>query len=65
MTSVAFVGLQLLVLQPQVNRSEEEAPRLEALVTDPFILVRKCPSLVRPDTYERSRIFMTVLRVSG
>ena len=31
--------LQLLVLQPTVERSEEEAPSLKALVTDPYILV--------------------------
>jgi len=32
-------GLQLLVLQPQVNRREEEAPSLKALISDPYILV--------------------------
>ncbi len=32
-------GLQLLVLQPKVHKSEEEAPSLKALITDPYILV--------------------------
>lgn len=32
-------GLQLLVLQPKVDRTEEEAPSLKALITDPYILV--------------------------
>jgi DHA1 family solute carrier family 18 vesicular amine transporter 1/2 len=31
--------LQLLVLQPCVTKSEEEAPSLKALVSDPYILV--------------------------
>ena len=32
-------GLQMLVLQPKVNRSDEEAPSLKSLITDPYILV--------------------------
>jgi len=32
-------GLQLLVLQPQVCRKEEEAPSLKTLISDPYILV--------------------------
>merc|ERR1719495_2089171 len=32
-------GLQLLVLQPQVSKKEEEAPSLKTLITDPYILV--------------------------
>ena len=34
-----FVGLQLLVLQPKVTRSEGEAPSLVALVKDPYIII--------------------------
>ena len=33
------LGLQLLVLQPCVTKSEEEAPSLKALVSDPYILI--------------------------
>merc|ERR1711963_782546 len=32
-------GLQLLVLQPQVSKKEEEAPSLKTLISDPYILV--------------------------
>ena len=32
-------GLQLLVLQPKVTKSEDEAPSLVALVKDPYILI--------------------------
>merc|ERR1712079_774676 len=32
-------GLQLLVLQPCVTKSDEEAPSLKALVSDPYILI--------------------------
>lgn len=32
-------GLQLLVLKPSVQKSEEEAPSLKALITDPYIIV--------------------------
>lgn len=31
--------LQLLVLQPKVTRSEDEAPSLKALIMDPYILI--------------------------
>ncbi len=34
-----FSGLQLLVLQPKVTRSEDEAPSLKALIMDPYILI--------------------------
>ena len=33
------IGLQLLVLQPCVTKSDEEAPSLKALVSDPYILI--------------------------
>ncbi len=34
-----ITGLQMLVLQPGVTRSEEEAPSLKALICDPYILI--------------------------
>ena len=34
-----FKGLQLLVLQPKVVKSEDEAPSLKALIMDPYILI--------------------------
>ena len=36
---ITFQGLQLLVLQPKVVRSEGEAPSLVALVKDPYIII--------------------------
>ena len=33
------LGLQLLVLQPCVSKSEEEAPSLKALISDPYIII--------------------------
>lgn len=36
---VCLAGLQLLVLQPAVVKSEDEAPSLKTLITDPYILI--------------------------
>ena len=33
------LGLQLLVLQPTITKSDEEAPSLKSLVSDPYILI--------------------------
>ena len=33
------LGLQLLVLQPTITKSDEEAPSLKSLISDPYILI--------------------------
>ena len=36
---LSCLGLQLLVLQPTITKSDEEAPSLKSLISDPYILI--------------------------
>ena len=34
-----LIALQLLVLQPKIERRNEDAPSLKSLISDPYILI--------------------------
>jgi hypothetical protein len=64
-SNFVLAGLQLLVLQPGVVRSEEEAPSLKALICDPYILIASGEQLVTTSYWETSKCFALNLLVSS
>ena len=36
---IFLIALQLLVLQPKIERRNEDAPSLKSLISDPYILI--------------------------
>ena len=39
LNDIFLIALQLLVLQPKIERRNEDAPSLKSLISDPYILI--------------------------